>query len=273
MGLHAVPGLFDLEPGERWACARCGSEPDEELLDAAFNHRDELWEYANTDGMFVPDREPGDLRSWPCAECDTAAAWIVRRHQPIPLAERWPAGVIERGFVPLPTLILEHRELLGLSTLDLAVLLALEAHRRADGSVPVWPAQDRLSELSGLKERALRNHLASLERRGFIEREKRARRSGQRASDRYTRLGLDRLLAVLQANISLGRNADTGLGLELRRLAEPPASSAGSPPASRAGEVKAVLEVDPLRRAAVRKRAAGGGDVQENNGSHEGRAA
>ncbi|MGI8630800.1 MAG: helix-turn-helix domain-containing protein [Solirubrobacteraceae bacterium] len=64
------------------------------------------------------------------------------------------------------------------------VLLAL-ADQANDAGV-CWPGQNSLADRCGIRERMVRNHLASLEADGYIKRERRHRSDGARTSDLYT---------------------------------------------------------------------------------------
>ena len=63
------------------------------------------------------------------------------------------------------------------------ILVALANYASDDGYC--YPSQKKLGELTGQSERAVRGHLATLERRGFIAREERRKEDGTRNSDGF----------------------------------------------------------------------------------------
>lgn len=84
----------------------------------------------------------------------------------------------------------------------------------ANGEGYCWPGQQRLMQLTGMSERALRDQIKTLETLGYIHRERRTRSNGSRTSDGYWLLGFADLPADIAASL--------------------PATSAGNQPAESA---------------------------------------
>lgn len=71
----------------------------------------------------------------------------------------------------------------------------------ANGEGYCWPGQQRLMQLTGMSERALRDQIKTLESLGYIHRERRTRSNGSRTSDGYWLLGFADLPADIAASL------------------------------------------------------------------------
>jgi hypothetical protein len=86
------------------------------------------------------------------------------------LLEKWPAPVLEEGFVPLPKKLLRtaHRIFTGENAVvDLSVIMAIVDFKRPKLSRN--PSREFLAFLSGLSRPALDEALTRLQSRGLIE--------------------------------------------------------------------------------------------------------
>lgn len=117
------------------------------------------------------------------------------------------------------------------------VLVALANYASEDGYC--YPSQHTLSELTGQSERAVRGHLATLERRGFIRREQRRKAVGTRNSDGFFLIWSNRQNLPVDGNQPADSAEPTG-----RICQEQPADSAAN---TKEGDTKEdTKEVAPM---------------------------
>ena len=190
-----------LGPNEALSCVACGV----------------LIEPANVDaeiGQTV--RECGRATCFQCGSVDSfERVESVRTGRRI--AERWGQSVADRGWTPIPNLLLRHANDLGLASSDLAVLAALASHDR--GAAPVFPSKQRLAHLAGCDPSTAGRRIIRMECAGLLEVQTRRRGNGSRTTNGYTWRGLRRALAHIAVNIENNRPGVAGLADLLRALA------------------------------------------------------
>lgn len=96
-------------------------------------------------------------------------------HYSAQLESFWTKEVLGQGFVAVPIVLLEYRELLKLNTTELTVLLALLSFRH--GNRPVYPSVERISERCGVGPRIVRRATAAMQRHGLLYKESRPGRT------------------------------------------------------------------------------------------------
>lgn len=143
--------------------------------------------------------------------------------------DRWPVPL--GGWVPLPVALLSHAAALGLSDGDLRLLATLESLRRAD-EARVVIGQQRLGELCGCSDRAVRRRIEHLRERGYLAAEPVPSEHGRWAATAYRLDGLWTALADAsdrRTPASAGRERPQDESAGVRRT---PASGVRRTPAS-----------------------------------------
>ena len=90
--------------------------------------------------------------------------------------------MIGHGYTTVPTLLLQHQAELGISCLELAVLLHILQHWWKADQLP-FPSNGRLATLLGISARQVQRHIAALEGKNLIERIARKSGSGGRTTN------------------------------------------------------------------------------------------
>lgn len=96
----------------------------------------------------------------------------------------------------------------------------------ANGEGYCWPGQQRLMQLTGMSERALRDQIKTLEVLGYIHRERRTRSNGSRTSDGYWLLGFADLPADIAASLPADSAANQPAEFAARTNSQPADSAA-----------------------------------------------
>jgi len=91
------------------------------------------------------------------------------------LADKWTEEIIDQGFTAVPNLLLNNRELLGISTSEFYMLIVIEMYRWT--SDRPWPSLRELSKASGFSTRQVSRLTQGLESLGLLTRIKRANTS------------------------------------------------------------------------------------------------
>lgn len=111
--------------------------------------------------------------------------------------KKWSKAVMDLGFSILPSLIFRAQARLGLSPVQLVVLLHLADHWWDKERLP-FPSKALLAERLNLSERQIQRYLTELEQGGFIKRVERfAGHKGQQ-SNGYDMTGLVEKLKKLE---------------------------------------------------------------------------
>lgn len=153
------------------------------------------------------------------SECPSCAAWgtleVGRPTDPVQRrlgrTKNWTPG-----WNPLFTL----PAALGLSPLDVLLLMYLETHRRTAND-PAWPKHKTIATAVGRSTSTIKRTLAGLVERGFLEAHERRQRDGKLGTIRYTRKGLTRVMDHIADNELHGRDPARGLPQLLRELRRP----------------------------------------------------
>lgn len=98
------------------------------------------------------------------------------------VSDRWPRDV--GRWVPVPAALIEHAGTLGLTDADLRLVLILESKRRADAT-SVDVSQEKLGEMCGCTERAVRRRVERLREQGYLTADRAPSEGGQWPSTRY----------------------------------------------------------------------------------------
>lgn len=102
----------------------------------------------------------------------------------------WTEELVEGvGFTPIPAIILERQEALGLDPVDLNIILQLAFHWRERERLP-YPSKKTLAKRMGVTARTVQRRLAALEAEGFIKRLSRTLKNGGNDSNEYSLDGL-----------------------------------------------------------------------------------
>lgn len=111
-----------------------------------------------------------------------------------PLAEKestkkWGSLVMKIGFSTIPSLIFQGQRRLGLSPVQLVLLLHMVDFWWKQSQMP-FPSKTLLAERMGLSPRQIQRYLTELERAGFIKRNARFSSSNGQQSNEYDLSGL-----------------------------------------------------------------------------------
>jgi DNA-binding HxlR family transcriptional regulator len=106
------------------------------------------------------------------------------------VSQLWSEDLVEGiGFTPIPAIILERQEALGLDPVDLNIILQIAFHWRERERLP-YPSKATLARRIGISARTVQRRIAALESHGFIERRARTLRNGGNDSNEYSLSGL-----------------------------------------------------------------------------------
>lgn len=83
--------------------------------------------------------------------------------------ERWSDAALERGYSPVPIILMWGQAKLGLTPEEMNVLLQLISHWWSGGSDP-YISKERIADRMGKHPRTVQTYLTSLETKGFIKR-------------------------------------------------------------------------------------------------------
>lgn len=175
--------------------------------------------------QFTSEAELGetDSDSRPlCPECNCATFVTRDAEQASPIADRFPEEVAAGGFTPIPNALQDHGARLGLDALDLAVIAALERHRRG-AEAPVWPSRARLARLALCSVSTVKTRLRKLQRLGYVgvEQDHHAD-TGRWRTNRYRLDGLWRAMVLVMHGASVSPGAPGARGDEDRGPLAPP---------------------------------------------------
>lgn len=100
------------------------------------------------------------------------------------LEERWTKGVLDPGFVVIPSVLLRAQKRLHIDSVELAVLLHLIDHWWDNDDMP-FPSKKRLGERIGVSDKTVQRAIKKLEDEKLIKRVKRHNKSGGQTSNIY----------------------------------------------------------------------------------------
>jgi DNA-binding MarR family transcriptional regulator len=129
---------------------------------------------------------------------------------------KWGRTVIKAGFVVLPSALLRKQRELDLDAVDLCILIQLADHVGKAGRAP-WVAKRTLARRIGVDPITFRRHIARLEQRGLIRRERRTADNYGRRSNAYHLKPLADALHPLAVQTTKQRQAKRQETLSRRR--------------------------------------------------------
>lgn len=144
---------------------------------------------------------------------------------------KWGVEVMAQGFCILPALLFRAQKRLGLSAVQLAVVVQLAEFWWDDDKIP-WPKKETIGQRLGLGEKQIQRHARALEERGYVQRQRRVTRHGQ-TSNGYDLSGLVAKLKDLAPEFAearaAGRKVERRGGLKSKtEVATPAERSEGS---------------------------------------------
>ena len=105
------------------------------------------------------------------------------------------------GYTPLPNLLLRAQAKLGLSPMQLNVLLHLAEHWWEADKVP-FVAKDTIARRMNKSPRQIQRYITQLERTGFVIRQERFRGYGVQTANGYSLNGLVKKLKLVEPEFS-----------------------------------------------------------------------
>lgn len=131
--------------------------------------------------------------------------------------EKWGAGVVDIGFVIVPSLLLRAQQRLRINPTQLAVLIHLMDYWWDVARKP-YPSKKTLSQRMGISARQVQRHIASLESSKLLKRVERHHPARGKQSNEYDLSGLVRRLAELEPEF---RAVEEQVKAERRKVARP----------------------------------------------------
>lgn len=114
----------------------------------------------------------------------TKAAGELRENE-----KKWGPELLEPGWTLIPNVLLTKQHALGLSPVDINILLQILKHWWRAGEAP-FPSQQKLARLMNVDPSTVKRHLRSLRELGFIDWKNHRRKDGGNAANRYDFSGL-----------------------------------------------------------------------------------
>jgi hypothetical protein len=109
--------------------------------------------------------------------------------------DKWSPQAMKFGYTPLPNLLLRAQGKLGISPVQLNVLVQLAEHWWEADKDP-YPAKDRIALRMGKSPRQVQRYITQLERKGMVKRVSRYFGKKRQTSNSYS---LDGLVSKLKA--------------------------------------------------------------------------
>ena len=106
------------------------------------------------------------------------------------IEERWTKPLADAGWTPLPNVVLEKQAALGLSPMDVNIILQIAKHWWERDSRP-YPSVEAVAEAIGVKPRTVQRHVSKMVNEGLLERVPRFYSKGGQKSNEY---GFDGLI-------------------------------------------------------------------------------
>ena len=107
------------------------------------------------------------------------------------IEQRWGKALADAGWTAFPSTILAYQKRLGLSALDLNIVLQIAQHWW-DPEKHAFPSKARIAAAIGVKPRSVQRRIAAMEAAGLIERVYRRKASGVNQTNVYKLNGLAR---------------------------------------------------------------------------------
>ena len=95
--------------------------------------------------------------------------------------EKWGKSNIQAGWTAIPNALLIHQATLGLSSMDLNIILQIARYWWEADTHP-YPAKKTLADTIGVTPRTIQQRIASLEKAGFIKRIERREKKGSKTN-------------------------------------------------------------------------------------------
>lgn len=105
------------------------------------------------------------------------------------IEKRWTKPLADAGWTALPNVVLEQQATLGLSPMDLNIIMQIAKHWWQHGSEP-YPSIGSIAEAIGVTPRSVTRHISKLVASGLLERNERRQPQGGQQSNSYTFKGL-----------------------------------------------------------------------------------
>jgi DNA-binding transcriptional regulator YhcF (GntR family) len=95
--------------------------------------------------------------------------------------KKWSKTLMDAGWTALPSVIIENQRQLGLSSLDLNIVLYLASKWWTPEGKP-YPSKSTMAKAMQVHPRTIQKHVAALEGAGFIRREERRTPTGSKTN-------------------------------------------------------------------------------------------
>lgn len=95
--------------------------------------------------------------------------------------EKWGKTNMKAGWTAVPNALLVHQATLGLSPMDINIIMQISRFWWDAGNHP-FPAKKTIADSIGVTPRAIQQRIASLEKAGFIERVERREKKGSKTN-------------------------------------------------------------------------------------------
>lgn len=110
--------------------------------------------------------------------------------------KKWTKPVMAAGWTAIPSVLLEQQQALGLSAMEINILLHLIRHWWKKDDLP-YPSKQTIADCVGVDRRTVQRHIEQMEKRGLIRRAHRFHPSGGQQSNFYDFSGLIKALVPL----------------------------------------------------------------------------
>ncbi len=110
------------------------------------------------------------------------------------LEKKWGSSVLETGWTGIPNILIERQRALNLSSTEINILLILLKFWW-DSDQPPFPSKATIAEMINREESTIRRNMASLEKKGLIQRKSVYQEKGGQTSNEYI---LDGLVSTLK---------------------------------------------------------------------------
>lgn len=118
--------------------------------------------------------------------------------------QKWGKNVMEHGFSIIPSLIFKAQARLGLTGMQLAIVLQLGDHWWEADRNP-YPSKKTVAERLGIDSRTLQRHIAALEKAGYVKRIERLSKLKGKLSNEYDLSGLVKRLKEIEPDFREAR--------------------------------------------------------------------
>ncbi len=120
------------------------------------------------------------------------------------LEKRWSKGVIDTGFLFVPSVLLRAQARLHINATELAVLMHLVDHWWDNDEMP-FPSKRRLAERLSVSDKTVQRAIKRIEDEGLVKRCVRRHSSGGQASNSYDLSPLVERLKVVAKDVAAAR--------------------------------------------------------------------